>query len=131
MEQNKRCQIPAFGNWDFSNDLPITQYFESARQAGLLHHGAGVAQLQRQNSAKTTTVSRTKTKESAKCYQHVNDQKRQGRVCDVTQPPRQCRPPRAVDEDLYKIPTEVFNEMPHKKKLLGTLSRCRLMKCFM
>ena len=29
-------QIPPFGNWDYANDLPITQYFESARQAGLI-----------------------------------------------------------------------------------------------
>ncbi|XP_057470994.1 uncharacterized protein LOC130759813 [Actinidia eriantha] len=31
-------QIPAFGNWEYANDLPITQYFESARQAGLKLH---------------------------------------------------------------------------------------------
>lgn len=32
----KSGQIPAFGDWDNANQLPITQYFESARQAGLL-----------------------------------------------------------------------------------------------
>ncbi|KAG9136060.1 hypothetical protein Leryth_027462 [Lithospermum erythrorhizon] len=44
----KSGQIPAFGNWDSSNDMPITQYFESARQAGLVrnyghvvHYGGG------------------------------------------------------------------------------------------
>lgn len=31
-------QIPAFGNWEYVNDLPITQYFESARQAGLFRY---------------------------------------------------------------------------------------------
>ncbi|WOK97457.1 hypothetical protein Cni_G06165 [Canna indica] len=31
-----RRQIPAFGNWDYSDELPITQYFESAAQAGLI-----------------------------------------------------------------------------------------------
>ncbi|PSR98843.1 RPM1-interacting protein, partial [Actinidia chinensis var. chinensis] len=31
-------QIPAFGNWEYANDLPITQYFASARQAGLKLH---------------------------------------------------------------------------------------------
>ncbi|KAI4369470.1 hypothetical protein MLD38_017907 [Melastoma candidum] len=30
-------QIPAFGDWDYADDLPITQYFETARQAGLLN----------------------------------------------------------------------------------------------
>ncbi|KAL3523396.1 hypothetical protein ACH5RR_016230 [Cinchona calisaya] len=35
--QGKRSgQIPAFGDWDNANELPITQYFESARQAGLI-----------------------------------------------------------------------------------------------
>lgn len=33
-------QIPAFGDWDYSNDMPITQYFESARQAGLLRYSS-------------------------------------------------------------------------------------------
>ncbi|KAL8544608.1 hypothetical protein ACS0TY_004999 [Phlomoides rotata] len=32
----KSGQIPAFGDWDNANELPITQYFECARQAGLL-----------------------------------------------------------------------------------------------
>lgn len=33
-------QIPAFGDWDYSNEMPITQYFESARQAGLLRYSS-------------------------------------------------------------------------------------------
>ncbi|KAL5072257.1 hypothetical protein RYX36_011241, partial [Vicia faba] len=33
-------QIPAFGNWDIANELPITQYFENARQAGLIHYSS-------------------------------------------------------------------------------------------
>ncbi|GAB2277221.1 hypothetical protein Dimus_011928 [Dionaea muscipula] len=31
-------QIPAFGDWEHVNQLPITQYFESARDAGLVRH---------------------------------------------------------------------------------------------
>ncbi|KAI8029943.1 hypothetical protein LOK49_LG01G00082 [Camellia lanceoleosa] len=37
----KSGQIPAFGNWENANELPITQYFECARQAvsgGLLRY---------------------------------------------------------------------------------------------
>ncbi|KAI5562163.1 hypothetical protein BDE02_15G035900 [Populus trichocarpa] len=37
-EWRRSGQIPAFGNWDQANDLPITLYFESARQAGLIQH---------------------------------------------------------------------------------------------
>lgn len=33
-------QIPAFGDWDCTNDLPITQYFECARQAGLTRYSS-------------------------------------------------------------------------------------------
>ncbi|KAF2292525.1 hypothetical protein GH714_025191 [Hevea brasiliensis] len=30
--------VPAFGSWDWNDDLPFTQCFESARQAGLLRY---------------------------------------------------------------------------------------------
>lgn len=30
------CQIPAFGVWNYCNDLSITQYFDSAMQARLM-----------------------------------------------------------------------------------------------
>ncbi|XP_004494766.1 uncharacterized protein [Cicer arietinum] len=41
MDEWKRSgQIPAFGNWDFANEMPITQYFESARQAGLIRYSS-------------------------------------------------------------------------------------------
>lgn len=36
----KSGQIPAFGNWDYANELPITQYFECARQAGLIRYSS-------------------------------------------------------------------------------------------
>ncbi|CAH9116188.1 unnamed protein product [Cuscuta europaea] len=48
--------IPAFGGWDAAADLPITQYFESARHAGLTRNPSeraatdlndGVANLRR------------------------------------------------------------------------------------
>lgn len=33
-----RSQVPAFGSWDWNQDLPFTQCFESATQAGLLRY---------------------------------------------------------------------------------------------
>ncbi|KAJ6403699.1 hypothetical protein OIU84_011994 [Salix udensis] len=33
-----RSHVPAFGSWDWNSDLPFTQCFESARQAGLLRY---------------------------------------------------------------------------------------------
>ncbi|KAA8543564.1 hypothetical protein F0562_021690 [Nyssa sinensis] len=38
MEDFRRNHVPAFGSWDCSDDLPFTQCFESARQAGLLRY---------------------------------------------------------------------------------------------
>ncbi|GJQ98847.1 hypothetical protein Tco_0521832 [Tanacetum coccineum] len=34
----KRNHVPAFGSWDCNDDLPFTQCFETARQAGLLRY---------------------------------------------------------------------------------------------
>ncbi|XP_058740619.1 uncharacterized protein LOC131612888 [Vicia villosa] len=33
-------EIPAFGNWDYVNEFPITQYFENPRQAGLIRYSS-------------------------------------------------------------------------------------------
>ncbi|CAO2836616.1 unnamed protein product [Amaranthus hypochondriacus] len=38
--RERGSQIPAFGNWEYVNDLPITQYFECARQAGLIRYSS-------------------------------------------------------------------------------------------
>jgi hypothetical protein len=34
----KMSRVPAFGSWDWNDDMPFTQCFESARQAGLLRY---------------------------------------------------------------------------------------------
>lgn len=36
--KKKSGQIPRFGEWEEANEMPITQYFENPRQAGLLRH---------------------------------------------------------------------------------------------
>ncbi|GMH13084.1 hypothetical protein Nepgr_014925 [Nepenthes gracilis] len=51
-----KAQIPAFGDWEYVNQLPITQYFESARQAGLLRYpssssSSGECDLHRRRAA--------------------------------------------------------------------------------
>lgn len=33
-----RNNIPAFGSWDWKDDLPFTQCFESAREGGLIRY---------------------------------------------------------------------------------------------
>ncbi|KAE8663173.1 vinorine synthase-like [Hibiscus syriacus] len=95
-------QIPAFGDWDYANDLPITQYFECARQAGLIRFSSSsgesnpyVHDLYEVDSRKhsrglapSRKVSRVREKGGA----HVKEQKKGGRVRDVTEPPRKYQP---------------------------------------
>ncbi|XVE62656.1 hypothetical protein DITRI_Ditri06bG0136600 [Diplodiscus trichospermus] len=146
-------QIPAFGDWDNANELPITQYFESARQAGLIRFSSSSGESNPyvpadlyavdsrkhfRNLAPPRTVSRVREKHN------VERQKKGGRVCDVTEePPRKyrhqhphqhlpissnpnkkqvvppkrlpVRPPKPVDEDLYKIPPELLHSSKRKK----------------
>ncbi|XP_022743524.1 uncharacterized protein LOC111294479 isoform X2 [Durio zibethinus] len=156
-------QIPAFGNWDYANELPITQYFECARQAGLIRFSSSSGESNTyvpgdlytvdlrkhsRNLAPARKVSRVREKRREP---HVKEQKKAGRVCDVTEPPRKyqhqrphhvpisnknnnnrtnskqvkdavvpsnrlpLRPPKPVDEDLYKIPPELLNSSKRKK----------------
>ncbi|XP_022719988.1 uncharacterized protein LOC111277832 isoform X2 [Durio zibethinus] len=101
MDYCKRSgQIPAFGDWDYANDLPITQYFECARQAGLIRFSSSSGESNpynipgdlytvdlrkhSRNLAPARKVSRVREKKEP----HVKEQKKAGRVCDVTEPPR-------------------------------------------
>ncbi|XP_050221110.1 uncharacterized protein LOC126671387 [Mercurialis annua] len=161
MDEWKRSgQIPAFGNWEHANEMPITQYFECARQAGLIRYsnssgecdrhgsrgcgGGGAGDLYAANNFKKasrdlgpprkTRVSRERNRVVSSSGGHVKEQKKQGKVCDVTQPPtkqhqhqhqpmngggtvnhRPKFPAKAVDEDLYKIPPELLRSSKRKK----------------
>ncbi|KAK6911272.1 hypothetical protein RJ641_023365, partial [Dillenia turbinata] len=101
-------QIPAFGNWDYANELPITQYFESARQAGLLRFSNSSGEgdlymptndpssldlnkpLPRKASSLSLPLSLpSKARVGERKYGHVKEQRKQGRkVCDEMDPPR-------------------------------------------
>ncbi|KAJ9131950.1 hypothetical protein P3X46_005338 [Hevea brasiliensis] len=140
-------QIPAFGDWEHANELPITQYFESARQAGLIRYSSSgecdqymrgdlYATDFKKPSRDLGPPRKTRVKERRVPLPHVKEQKKQVKVSDVTEPPRkqQCqkpisvysvseknngvsvhprpklpvRPPKPVDEDLYKISPELL-----------------------
>ncbi|WOL14415.1 hypothetical protein Cni_G23195 [Canna indica] len=126
-----RRQIPAFGNWDYCDDLPITQYFESAMQAGLVRdrflgnpqdHDADLFRVDDHNTNEKPPYHqhiRKAKKGGQKQYQLREGQERtkQGKVCDVTAQaatPRRPRAPKAVDEDLYKIPPELLYKKPKR-----------------
>lgn len=56
-------------------------------------------------------------KVSSKRYKACKDTKRQCKMCDVTPTPRQQRAPKAVDEDLYKIPPELLLESQRRRRV--------------
>lgn len=167
-------QIPAFGNWDYANELPITQYFESARQAGLLRYTsssfgefdlpmatADLYAIDLKKPTPTVVPTRKIRGGEKRGYPHVKEQRSQGKVVfDVTETPRKqrkqqptslkqsqmlrddavaptsrpppptIRAPKAVDEDLYKIPPELLRSSKRKKKkVLGFLTSCLVPSC--
>ncbi|KDP23776.1 hypothetical protein JCGZ_23609 [Jatropha curcas] len=164
MDEWKRTsgQIPAFGDWENANEMPITQYFESARQAGLIRyssssgecdqymHGHGSSDLYASDLKKPPSRDLgppIKTRGRERRVPRVKEQKKLGKVCDVTEPPRKqhmsmytvshgkndndvphprpklpTRPTKAVDEDLYKIPPELLHSYKRKKKMSGFFS---------
>ncbi|XP_058740625.1 uncharacterized protein LOC131612894 [Vicia villosa] len=136
-------QIPAFGNWDIANELPITQYFENARQAGLIHYSSssGETDLHAVDHKKSVgKVMRIRDRRYTNDAM-VNDKlettvRKQVKVYDVTEHPRKQTMnkkkvlhvndvvrPKPVDEDLYKISPEVLRTTK-RKKMLGFISKC-------
>ncbi|KAL4380037.1 hypothetical protein GQ457_02G033290 [Hibiscus cannabinus] len=165
-------QIPAFGDWDYANELPITQYFECARQAGLIRFSSSsgesnpyaapldLYEADSRKHSRDLVPSRKTSRVREKGGAHVKEQKKGRRVCDVTEPPRKhphhhhhvsvslshnnynhnttrktkqlkyddvaapnpnpkrvpVRPPKPVDEDLYKIPPELLHSSKRKKR---------------
>ncbi|PIA40079.1 hypothetical protein AQUCO_02500064v1 [Aquilegia coerulea] len=155
MDDYKRSHIPAFGNWDYEDGLPITQYFESARQAGLLRYTYGEGDLYSYSAATgyydhhddndlylkptTTTIAvvprrKIKGSENDDYSSYVKEQKKQGRVHDMTLTSSTQQQvhiaPKAIDEDLYKIPPELLYTNPKKRKTFGGFfSRCLMPVC--
>ncbi|QCD77575.1 hypothetical protein DEO72_LG1g1200 [Vigna unguiculata] len=117
MDECKRSgQIPAFGNWDYANELPITQYFETARQAGLVRYSSSSGEsdayvrphrdlyavdfkkpLRNMPPSAVKKATRSKERRCAQVMVMVNDKekesvkvnmRKQGKVCDVTEQAR-------------------------------------------
>lgn len=168
MDEWKRSgQIPAFGDWEHANEMPITQYFECARQAGLIRYSSSGECDQYMRGDLYATHFKKPSRELApprkarvrqRRVPHGNKEpKKQGKVCDVTEPPRKqqhqqktmsmynvsenkngvsvhprpklsVRPPKPVDEDLYKIPPELLRSSKRKKKVTGFFS-CLVPAC--
>ncbi|KAJ8491927.1 hypothetical protein OPV22_013648 [Ensete ventricosum] len=129
-----RPHIPAFGSWDYCDDLPITQYFESAMQAGLVRGRPFGGEDADFFKVTADTVKPThhhhhhhhhqrKVKKPVERQYQQGQQRKQGKASDVTAQttPRRPRAAKAVDEDLYKIPPELLYQKPKRKRLLKGL----------
>ncbi|KAL0419424.1 UNVERIFIED_CONTAM: hypothetical protein Sradi_1355900 [Sesamum radiatum] len=135
---------PAFGSWDCNDDLPFTQCFESARQAGLLRYNYSqdrdlyVAGDLYENDVVTPAmivVPRRRGKAAGYGYGYPKEKggKKDAWVmcdcdCELRSPPLSpvaAAPsptpppaPKAVDEDLYKISPHLLRQ--HAKRQLNS-----------
>ncbi|XP_020099513.1 uncharacterized protein LOC109717951 isoform X2 [Ananas comosus] len=109
MENSKqRRQFPAFGSWNLCDEIPITQYFESAA----MFFGSEGDDL-----FKVVAVTPTKNQ-----FHHEKKGNKGGVMRREEETNKhykeQKKKPKCVDEDLYKISPELLYKIPKKKRLL-------------
>ncbi|OEL34752.1 hypothetical protein BAE44_0004229 [Dichanthelium oligosanthes] len=143
IERLMECQIPAFGVWNYCNDLSITQYFDSAMQARLMkrwNHRRGdrdgvVAAIEKgvacgeqfvlfttpsfqRKPAQTKVIRREAEKHCS------SDELQDGGVVQAevgAYPMKRKIVSKPVDEDLYKVPQPLLHRKPRKVR-----AKCRL-----
>lgn len=138
----KRSHVPAFGSWDWNDNLPFTQCFESARQAGLLRYSYSesedrdlyVAGDLYENDVVTPAMIVVPRRRAKVRDQQEKEAKKKNWVSDVNvEPPSPTtlpRPtPKPVDEDLYKISPGLLYAKTKKKRGLCFFSSCLLPTC--
>ncbi|GJR50974.1 hypothetical protein Tco_1401495 [Tanacetum coccineum] len=142
MNHYTRNHIPAFGSWDCNDDLPFTQCFESARQAGLIRCSYSgdrdlyVAGDLYENNILTPAIivaprrrgCPKKTKKDVWVAYDYDSKEPPSPVSVATQPspprPRTAHvKPKPVDEDLYKISPELLRAKP--RRVPRALVTCR------
>ncbi|TKW16950.1 hypothetical protein SEVIR_5G332800v4 [Setaria viridis] len=130
--QARRQRIPAFGEWNYdyggAGDWPVTQYFDSAMQAGLVVtippspkpakkavKWSGSATLEAEDEKQRQAVVVGLGEQGA-----VKIQGKQSRVADAgahaSPAYKACRlAVKAVDQDLYQIPPDMLCHEPRKR----------------
>ncbi|XP_039852276.1 uncharacterized protein LOC120710751 isoform X2 [Panicum virgatum] len=129
----RRQRVPAFGEWNYdyggAGDWPVTQYFDSAMQAGLVV--AIPPSTKPPKKAVKWSDSATLESEDEKQRQPVvvglggeqgavKKQGKQSRVADAgahASPAYKACPAavKAVDQDLYQIPPDMLCHDPRKR----------------
>ncbi|XP_051142160.1 uncharacterized protein LOC127259056 [Andrographis paniculata] len=147
----RRSHVPAFGSWDCNYDLPFTQCFESARQAGLLHYSFPeeqdlyVAGDLHENDVVTPAMIVVPRRRGKRGYPKGKEGKKDGWVmcdddCEVKSGgspvsvsphafPSPTAAPKAVDEDLYKISPHLLRQHAKRKRAWGIFSSCLRPTC--
>ncbi|XP_048602398.1 uncharacterized protein LOC106379223 isoform X2 [Brassica napus] len=124
--KKKSGQIPRFGEWEEANEMPITQYFENPRQAEALKHGFHHPRQRHLHPSRQTAGTNERRRpqrrvrdvsaQTDKYYVDVTGVKQhQNNVASAS------RPPKPVDEDLYKIPPELLYSS-RRKRMPGFLA---------
>ncbi|WVZ16325.1 hypothetical protein V8G54_009307 [Vigna mungo] len=127
----KRHHVPAFGSWDWNDNLPFTQCFESARQAGLLRYSYSESEdrdlyvtgdLYENDVVTPAMIVVPRRREKVRC-QHEKEAKKQNWVSNVKELSSPTNPiprpkPKPVDEDLYKISPELLYAKTRKVLIL-------------
>ncbi|KAL6854384.1 hypothetical protein ACP4OV_019287 [Aristida adscensionis] len=138
MEQRGRTRrhIPAFGEWNQQceeQELPITQYFESAMQAGLVAAGryypsAGEVVLFRSSASPPSQQKPAKkVRSTMERQQQAGSRRQQGAVVIVAngaggpRAARRARVVRAVDEDLYTVHPDLLRNKGKGRKNVRSL----------
>ncbi|XP_062081082.1 uncharacterized protein LOC133785880 [Humulus lupulus] len=140
MEDYRRTHLPAFGSWDWNDNVPFTECFESARQAGLLRYSYSedrdlyVTGDLYENDVVTPAMIVVPRRRTKARDQHEKEAKQhQSWVTDLKEPPSpppMPRPtPKPVDEDLYRISPELLFAKHKKKRGLSFFSSCLLPTC--
>ncbi|GJN35826.1 hypothetical protein PR202_gb24636 [Eleusine coracana subsp. coracana] len=118
-QRGRRRHIPAFGEWNQQcEELPITQYFESAMQAARYYRDAAVEVVLFKTSSSPPPHKPAKKVRST-MENNAGSRRQQGVpvVDSGSHPARRPRVVRAVDEDLYQVPSGLI-----RKKGKGVLA---------
>ncbi|WVZ05323.1 hypothetical protein V8G54_018669 [Vigna mungo] len=113
----KKSQVPAFGSWDWNDNLPFTQCFETARQAGLLRCSYSESEDRDlyvtgdlyENNVVTPAMIVVPRRRKKVFDQQERETKLKNWISDdvdnspPSSPPLRRRTSKPVDEDLYKI----------------------------
>ncbi|KAL5221614.1 hypothetical protein ABZP36_026327 [Zizania latifolia] len=126
LDDCKWRQIPAFGDWNLWDEMPVTQYFEPATFFF-------TAQAEKDEDLFKVPQFSAKPYTYKKCVVRVKGEKEIANAARVRKGGRKqqqkWKPKAAVDEDLYKISPKLICRVKKKKLLRNLLGGCLGVNC--